>query len=444
MTIQDYLHGKELPEKVDPKMIAEILHNPLFGIQPPHEATIKIRARIALKSEAEAILAGNDTVNCMPFEDGKSVVYTVNANTGQFLLQVQREGKSRTVAQSVLTKDMDIDQDISKIVKKMQDEHHLEEVLSEQVIRKAPAYIACDNIEVAPVSRVNDELIKAVYTDFFGEYLKRYGAVQKLAMDKVVIGMGFTDALRDLPRTKNTFAPQAPVSYSDKTGPEVYVLDMGQKNDMFLSRTIKEMEREIDTSQKTPVGQKGVDYLTFEDSLRVGYLEGKAYADNQEMLQYLSNMENCLLAKDINNAAKGRPNMSLKYSDESGKMRGYFLAYEGTLDDSEVLETSYGTDFSYKPILYLMDLATDRESATAGGRLVNGFTELYKKNYLDRGEMMPLFMQAREQTSYKLIQRKLQSVGGNLGIDFDLIELPIYKEGADTMHPVIIRPRKKV
>ncbi|OGM09059.1 hypothetical protein A2159_02825 [Candidatus Woesebacteria bacterium RBG_13_34_9] len=210
--------------------------------------------------------------------------------------------------------------------------------------------------------------------------------------------------------------------------------------DAFLSRTVRVVEPEVSVQELPILHSPGLGYLTFEDALRVAYLEGKAYSDNQSLMQYLHNMENALIAKDINNTAKGRPNMSLKYTDESGKMRGYFLSYEGVLNDQNVAETNEGQRFSDQPVLYLLDLASDRESPMTGGRLINGFVDLYKRNYLDQGNLMPLFMQAREQTSFKIIQRQLQKIGQEVGMDFELIELPTYTEGEDTMHPVIIRP----
>ena len=83
------------------------------------------------------------------------------------------------------------------------------------------------------------------------------------------------------------------------------------------------------------------------------------------MMAYLHNMENGLIAKDINNNFKKRKNLSLKYENEQGKILGYLFAYEG--EDNE------------NPIIYITDLAADPESKMAGGRLINEFLKLYKK-----------------------------------------------------------------
>ena len=46
-------------------------------------------------------------------------------------------------------------------------------------------------------------------------------------------------------------------------------------------------------------------------------------------------MENALIAKDVNNISKNRPNMSFKYTGEDKKMHGYILSYEGKVDKEE-------------------------------------------------------------------------------------------------------------
>lgn len=143
---------------------------------------------------------------------------------------------------------------------------------------------------------------------------------------------------------------------------------------------------------------------------------------------YLHNIENGLIAKDINNAAKDRPNMSLKYTDAGGRVRGYILAYEGEAEGEKVI--------------YISDLATDKESPMAGGRLVQAFAQTYQREYLAKGNFVPIYAEAREQTSYKLISRQLERLGKELGTEFELEELETYAKGEETMHPVIIRPRK--
>jgi hypothetical protein len=74
---------------------------------------------------------------------------------------------------------------------------------------------------------------------------------------------------------------------------------------------------------------------------------------------------------------------------------------------------------------------------------MNTFSELYKQNYLDKEDLVPILMQTREATSYPLIKKQLERYGESLGITFEVIELKTYKEGQDIMHPIIIKPHFK-
>ncbi len=448
LSVADYLQGESLPDNSSLSQAIEgVLYDPGFGMERPLVKTREFVARISPKSDPEGAIAGDDTVNCMPFGDGKNTVYTFNPNTAQFVLRiVKSDGKERTIAQSVLTKDVDVKTPIPKVIEQLQQGGaHLESVLPEAVLSASPTYIACDNVEVSPnyAGKYYQRIIEAIFRDFFKEYIHRYGAAQGLDSEKVFIGQGYTDALSQLPAAPNTFAPQAPVSYSDKTGEKVYVLALeSEKESGFIQekhvQTISIKKKE----PSFPLTAKGLAYLTFEDTLKVAYLEGKAYADNESLMQFLFNMENGLIAKDINNAAKDRPNMSLKYSDEHGKVRGYILAWEGHLSDEDMSDG--GGEFFGKPCLYISDLATDRETRMAGGRLIGGFAQLYKQNYLDKGNPIPIFAQAREATSYQIVKKQLDAISKDIGFNFELIELPTHKAGKDVMHPIIIRPTKEV
>lgn len=403
-------------------------------------------AKINRKSDPDGVLAGNDTACCMPFGEGKNNVYTFNPNDVLLTLQIQRpEGTARTIAQSVLTKDKDIKILIPKIIEQLnQIGEHLTKILPEDILKKSPSYLACDNVEVAANYQQNEypRLIEMIYRDFFKEYMERFGRMQGLNTGKIPIGQGYSDTLTHLPEELNTFAPLAPVGYSDKLGEKVFMLDLTMKipvteKTIFVSPIVKQDE------QRPFPYRQGLSALTFEDTLPVAYLEGKAYADNESLMVYLHNLENGLIAKDINNAAKHRPNMSLKYLDADGKMRGYILAYEGELSQKESYneeEDEPVVKEAKEKIIYISDLASDRENKTAGGRLIQGFAQLYKTHYLEKKNLVPIYAQARETTSYRIIQRQLEKIGRDLGIKIKLEELPTYEKGQDTMHPVMIRP----
>ena len=465
LNLQKYLDGEDLSEtKAEDleRQIENLIYDSKFGIKKPKTRSQSFIAKIQLKSDPEGALAGNDTVNCMPFGDGKNTVYTFNPNTVLFTIQMKGdENTNRTITQSVLTKDKDINVSIPKVIEKMNSaDADLSEIIPQNVVTEDKSYIACDNIEVAP--RYSDEryqkIIENIYRDFFQEYIKRFAKEQNFHSDKAVIGMGYTDALTYLPQEKNTFAPLAPVSYSDKTGEQVYVLDLLKKTEegKFLKRTVAvNQPKEKFENPKLP-NVSGIEYLTFQDALSVAFLESKAYKDNQSLIQNLHNMENGLIAKDINNAAKGRSNMSFKYTDSKGQIRGYIFAYEGKLgeneneeynydDDRENIE-KYPEDLKNQRVLYISDLASDREQKGTGLNLLKGFFQSYKQNYTDKNDLIPIYFEAREKTSYQFIQKGLSNLLKKLGIediDFQIQEFSAYKEGDDIMHPMIIRPIKK-
>ncbi len=151
-------------------------------------------------------------------------------------------------------------------------------------------------------------------------------------------------------------------------------------------------------------------------------------------------MENSLIAQAINNTAKGRPNMSLKYSSSNGTAQGYLLAYEG----------KYGEGEQQRPVVFVSDYSTDRSigrnglprAGRAGGKLLQGFMEVYKREYLDKGELIPVLANAREETSYKLLLDNLNLVSKRIGYKFDVQEVGTHQAGTSVMHDLLIVPRK--
>ncbi len=401
--------------------------------------TKKYRAQVHLKSDPDAVVAGNDTSCCMPFGSGKNNVYTFNPITSLFTVQVETEdGHWRTVAQSVLTRDKDIGVQVDELIDRLDNEHtNMNEVIPEDILRQSQGIITCDNVELAKnfVDVNFGPVIEDIYRDFFQEYTVHFAQKDDLDAQRVIIGPGYSDSLTHLPRTANYFVPEAPVGYSDNVHAESLVLNLKAKESLRLShraihmQTKLKAEQFLDTMTQRAVLPKGVDYLTFKDSLSVAYIEGKAYHDNQTLMQYLHNMENALIAKDVSNTFKNRPNMSLQYRDTEGKTHAYMLAYEGKKDKD-------GED-----LLYVADLASDGH-ARAGASLVLGFVELYKKNYLAKDELKPIYAQLREQTSYKLVMNQLDKISKSMGIKFEVEELSAYEMGDDTMHEVILRPVK--
>lgn len=444
MSVEQFLGGEamQIPERFF-QDISAALFNPEFGIKAKSEP-VKIFAKINLKSDPDGVLAGNDTACCMPFGSGKNNVYTFNPDTSLFTLQIiKQDGTKRTIAQSVLTKDKNIGKNVQNVISYLnQSGGHINEAVPEDILSQAQFTLACDNIEVAPNFKTQEykNLIAAVYKDFFREYLTRFGVEQNFDVNHVVIGKGYTDALTELPEVENTYAPAAPVGYSDKTSEKVYNLDLKPKE-----TDLTPSSKKISTAQ-TPEKHleitnlpTGVSSLTFEDTLPVAYIEGKAYADNQSLMEYMHRIENTLIAKDINNAQKERVNLSLKFVDQTGKTKGYMVAYEGKMSDEQLQEEMNG-----KSVIYVGDLAVVNKGTFSGSKaatgLINGFVSLYKEEYLDKGNFLPIFAYAREQTSYKLIQRQLETLAQGLNMTFRTQEFPTYTQGGEEMHPILIEP----
>lgn len=387
----------------------------------------RYRAKVNLKSDPQAVLAGNDTACCMFFGSGKNNIYMFNPNCALFTLEEQRGNAWKTIAQSVLTADKDIKKPIPEVVKVLQENTgNLSGVLPESVLSETKYLLSCDNIEVATNAKDKAKIIEAIYRSFFEKYLPYLNAQADCQYneDKIIIGQGNSD-IRFGVEEPNTFAPVAPVGYSDKLGAKVDAVYFKSHG-----REIKLKEEEVKQEDTERAGirlSKGISPLNFQDSLAVGFLESKAYSDNDKLITQLHNMENGLIAKDINNENKKRPNLSFKYIDEIGKIRGYILAYEGRDDDG-------------KPMIYIADLASDKESKMAGGRLINQFLDFYKREYLAKGRLIPIYMQARENTSYKILQGSLTSIEKKLDIKVKVDEERAYPQNDDIMHPLWLRP----
>lgn len=450
----DYLKDEniQIPAELS-RQLETIVGDPESGMD---FKVTRLVAKVNLKSDPEAVLAGNDTACCMPFGSGKNNVYTFNPVTSMFTLQIRKsDGNLRTIAQSVLTKDVNAHKLVPEIIADMNTKgEHVSEIVPENILSDQLNTLACDNVETAPnyKNAESARLIEAVYRDFFAEYMQRYAQEQNLDSQHAVVGKGYSDGLTNLDQIDNTYVPAAPLGYSDKTHDKVYDLSFKdyKRPENILGREIREVAQPELLKQQPPEIE-GIDFLTFEDTLPVAYLEGKIYSENQSLITYLHNMENGLIAKDINNAAKDRPNMSVKYTDNTGRIRGYIFAYEGAVDPDSKAEAYGGyveDDYNYTPkketsgerAIYISDLATDQKGSIAGGRLVQAFSELYRANYIEKGNLVPVYAQAREQTSFRLLQRQLSRISKNLNVDFELEELPTYKSGPDTMHPVMIRP----
>ena len=61
------------------------------------------------------------------------------------------------------------------------------------------------------------------------------------------------------------------------------------------------------------------------------------------------------------------------------------------------------------------------------------------RHYLEKGELVPIYAELREQTSYRLLIRKLDKLAAQFGCAVEMREFDPYYEGHERMHPVVIR-----
>ena len=388
----------------------------------------KYRARMNYKGDPQAVLAGNDTSCCMPFGSGKNNCYMWNPTVGLFTLEEERGSGWRTIAQSVMTLDVDTHKDVSGLKENIgSDQSRLMEELPASILEQNKRYISCDNIEVAQNFISKKDLIESVYRDFFSKYAPYFNQQQsgiEIDTEKLIIGKSNSD-LSFGTQEKNTYLPVSLVGYSDKLGSQVDVIRFNNTQRDTFSLTEKSIRKsEEDVNQN--IEKQNVQLLTSADTLSVSYIENKAYPKN--MTEGVVNMQNRIFASAIANQVHGAENLSLKYVDAENAVKGYAIAHEAEKDGEK--------------IVYFEDLAVLPDSRIAGGRIINTFAEKYIANYIAKGNMVPIFMQAREETSYKILQKQIENMSEKFGVRFNIEEGDEYTYGNSTMHEITLRPRR--
>jgi len=420
--------------------IEKLLFNSETGIKDTRK-TNEFMVKVHAKSSPEGHLAGDDTSCCMPFGSGKNNVYTFNLACGQMTIQRKVEGKYRTIAQSVITPNIDINQNISSLLRSISNgEESLSKYVASDLSEKKEIIITADNIEVAPNAKGKfDRELNNIYSDFFARYAKELKKQHpNINIEKIIIGKGYSDLhLKDAQSVDNEFVPIVPPAYSDNTGDTAFELSLNNKNKKSIASRYSIIEPQVSSANNIEL-PRGVSQLTFEDTLRVSYVEGKVYADNESLIQYIHRIGNELIAKDVNNVLKDRPNLSTKIENDKGDMLGYMIAYEGVANQED-----YNNDKSYseEKVIYVSDLAADlKKSTTAGGKLIKGFLELFEKNYLEKNNPIQIIDEARESTSYKLIQSHINKLGAKYGYKYEMKEEGIERRGDDILHLIKLVP----
>jgi hypothetical protein len=267
--------------------------------------------------------------------------------------------------------------------------------------------VTCDNIEVAKNEEGRrSEAIREVYEKFFKEYLAAHAEQLRVDPSRVVAGLGYTPQELRLRKIPNHYVPQAPMGYSDNVHETCYAMETG------LPQT--------ELKKMPPVRP-----LTERDALSAAYIEGKAYADNDSLMEYLHKVQNNIIGMRIANQYFGRPNLSFLARGKAGMPSGYLIAYEGGEQE--------------KGMIYISDLAADPEDKMAGVLLVRNFLRSYFEHYgVGDRPFIPVYTNAREKTSYRWIMKLAQAEAKKHGVIVELEEAGTYEQGPDTMHNILI------
>ena len=395
-----------LPEAQQEKL-HDLVYDKNIGIRGEQEALQRYRARIGLKSDPDMVVAGNDTASCMPFGSGKNNVYMFNPVYAQMVVErMNEEGKWRTAAQSVMSVDHETSTPTPELMRSyLEQGKHIKDLVKPGDLERLPV-VTCDNIEPSK----NEEgrrivNLHDVYQRFFTEYLAQNGEQLGVSREKVAIGTGYTPADLGFREVDNKYIPVAPAGYSDNVHAKCMLIDTG----------LSEIESR----------RQGISPLTSRDVVSVAVLEGKAYSDNASLVENLHKMQNNIIGMEIADRHFGRPNLSFIYRDQKGSPRGYVLAYEGVQKE--------------QPFVFIDDLATDRESKMAGGRLIKQFFDAYAEGYgTEARPYLPIFTNARDQTSFPILERHAERLAKEKGLRAKVIEIGTHRRGEDLLHDIVV------
>ncbi len=375
--------------------LAAILHAQGQGIPKPDGH--HIRVRIGKKSDPSMIVAGNDTASCMPFGDGKTNVYTWNPLCAQLIVERETsEGEWRTMAQSVVMLDVDVSKPATDIITAMRNGQRITDLLPGKI--SAHPKMMCDNIEPAPndIAAGRAGIIESAYTHFLHAYLIEHAAMIGVDASEVIIGKESYETKRPdwiFPQKPNTYLPLAPISYTDSAGPTVYHINTG--------------------IEQSPTRRTGISPVSAADILPMALLEGKGFADNPNLVLGLYDRQHKIVGASISRERHGDPNLSFMSRDDQGTPVGYILAYVDRTTDV--------------PEVFIDDMAVDRSrnilAARHAANILNTFLEAYANHYQHSSQEFPaIYAQMRENTSYKLLMRQVQTLSQKHNLHVEISE----------------------
>jgi hypothetical protein len=394
VSIQHYLSGASVRPVCEAKIRALAIDS-TFGMKVE---TVTFQATVHPKSAPAAATAGDETQCCMPFGSSKQNDYMTQPNVAHFTVQKLHGGRERTVAQSVLTKDIDLCTSYPDFLSDDR-QNFLAHVAPD---RRATRVIAADNVEINHNGRNPKDIaaLIGVYRSFFKANTTQYGSQADVATSFLVVGKDFSDALTELPDVPNTYAPQNLLEWSDKTNRTVGKLDLDTDAHAITVRLTP-----IETAQPTgsaPPLRHSIRYLTYQDLPEVTHVVAQSHpaAVNPERVQKLQNL---LQGKDIANAVRERPNLSIGVGN-ANRLSGYLIAFEGTIPDR-----------TERPIV-IAETGTVPKGAYAAGALLKTFTDLYRENYATKGHLPPVIIPAAGLPSEAFVKRAAERMAKSLGV----------------------------
>ena len=421
--VPQYIKGAQVPNEIEQE-INELLFDSEIGLSID---TVELVATIHPKSSADGVLAGNDTACCMPFGSGKNNIYMFNLGTAAFTLQLKTNGgRPRTIAQSILRLDQEIGEGFPVLKEYVvKGGKRICEVLPETVLEQSgKSILTADNREPARnyTQKKRVAASDAAYRIFFREYVSRFGKELGLEQSHLPIGINYSITSKHLPKIPNTQAPRSPIGYTDMHEAEAYSLSLTEDLPPFacsMRELVTRPEAQASDLEFNPVQE-----LDFEDTLAVDYLEGSVYEKDHILLSLL-NHSPLLMGKDINNASKGRANLSLKYVSKAGRLNAYLVAYEGRADTTG------------EELIYIEDICADPNAKGAGFKLLTGFLDRYNEHYIQQGKLTPILAELTEGTTYEFITRRIDRLAKRIGVNLEVQEL---EDLGDGRHQVLIKP----
>ncbi len=376
-----------------------------------------LKAEILMPSNPERPTVGNNTNSCDGFGDGKRTQYDFNPTCSQLAISfieklANKKERTVVVTQSLLTFNTDTSDKeiIQKIVHNKSGFDDLKNTLGknflEKYYKKSKKILSCDNIEVNNNFKgkilFNNATVGKIYRDFIITLLKNN---PQLEQSKFIVGSTYNDVnvIKDL-RAKdepNTFLLSSLLPYSDNMQSHCNIVETGLKNN--------KKEQEIENKKA------GIREISAMDTFPVAFLEEQIYTESNadNLVEGITQIQNILIGSSYACLKHNIANLNKGYFNKKGILKGYLLAYPVKNTDTN--------DIS----IYVHDLAIDKKSKMAGGKLMIDFFKTIKlvieKLKKETGQdKVTIKMASKKDTAYPIIKAGVEKYGFKIIKDKDL------------------------